>query len=269
MINSFVVTTACVILAFCWTAHGQNATRAPSATPANSTTPAPTTQAPAATTRSPSTVTEELQFTFALNVSYTRFNRSDFVSAIAAAVDIANLTRVMVAAVLNSTPSPMVAVNQTAAPTPAPRPNTVETHVVFHFGAPANASTEVSAVTLSARLLLILTRGEEDPAFALYLAPLRLLRYSYEVLTTGTSGPTVTYTPLPTILFFGVNGGTPPPERVGEEEGNSGYIIAVVFGVIGVIILIGGITFCVKKFVLREKDVRTGGRSYKHARAVP
>ena len=53
---------------------------------------------------------------------------------------------------------------------------------------------------------------------------------------------------------------------MGQPEEKSSVIYAIVFGIIGGIVVIAGIVFCVKKFALREKkDTSKRGGGYKYA----
>jgi hypothetical protein len=86
--------------------------------------------------------------------------------------------------------------------------------------------------------------------------------------TTRTTAP-ITHTPptaAPPVTVLTPNS-TEAYAPITDEESSNGIIYAVIFGVIGVLVIVGGVTFCIKKFATREKsDTSKRGGGFKYAR---
>jgi hypothetical protein len=105
--------------------------------------------------------------------------------------------------------------------------------------------------------------------FNQHLLALNLTSFAWFLPTTAvpdTTGAAPTFTPVPTVRYNDAGNQSPAGEPGASD--NTALIYAIVFGIIGAVIIISVITFCVKKFAMREKKNTSKGGGYRYAAKV-
>ena len=196
--------------------------------------------------------------------------RSGFPAAVAAAMGL-NASRVVLVSAATS--------------------GTVSYNATLRFvGSAANSSMALATDYFT---LAMVSRGS-SAAYAQYLAEYNIETVSITSLATTTStAPTTTVAPPPMTTNASGNATgnvtwspgtiaptfTPAPTQVNPDNGNhtyddvggdgddsNGTMYAIIFGIIGVLIVVALVTFCIKHFAKKEKkDTSKRGGGYKYA----